>query len=381
MFITGGRRTPAREVNSILRLFSASGLAGQVLSSLGPLGNEKTGVFYGTAIPTGQGPNPIWNAGWGKAEGKVLSAGADSGLTAIAVAANFLKTGRIERALAGGADSYTRAPQIISARKGCTLFDEIAHDSAAIDAFWDWTSSYAAATVAEAQVKEYELVKESLDQYALESHELAARAHLSGRFVSQICPLTIDEGGITAHSDSLFSIDPLRAGRIFSALPCFYPSSLDETERTLTSENVAKPVDAAAFVELKAEPKTSDGSPVFELLDQTTVTLNWDDIALAPSIAVEKILFKHKLRPFDVRAFEVDEWLPVAPLVFLKRVRADRDKLNSLGGSIAFGNGLAANGARMLINLMSILAPGELGVAAGCSSGSQSTAVLIKRIQ
>ena len=95
------------------------------------------------------------------------------------------------------------------------------------------------------------------------------------------------------------------------------------------------------------------------------------------------MLARNRVDPERLAFIEIDESFAASPLILMKKLRIPREKVNAAGGSLVFGDGLGGSGPRMLIHLCELLKEdkGDLGVVVGYSSGSQSTALLVRKVK
>ena len=228
--------------------------------------------------------------------------------------------------------------------------------------------------------QKWEITREELDAFSLESHRRAARATAEGRLTSQILPIPVkDEEG----HESLFDRDEgIRADtsleKLASLKPAFKPDGL------ITAGNSSQISDGASAV-LIMERSVAERLGIKPRARFTAFALAGDNPILmltAPIPATEKVLRKAGLTIDQIDLVEINEAFASVVLAWKKATGADLARVNVNGGAVALGHPLGASGARLTIFLLNELerTGGRYGLQTICEGGGTANAMIIERI-
>ncbi|MEO7021056.1 MAG: thiolase family protein [Ktedonobacteraceae bacterium] len=228
--------------------------------------------------------------------------------------------------------------------------------------------------------QKWEITREELDAFSLESHRRAAQATAEGRFTSQILPIPVkDEEGKT----SLFDRDEgIRAEtsleKLASLKPAFKPDGL------ITAGNSSQISDGASAV-LIMERETAERLGLKPRARFTAFALAGDDPILmltAPIPATEKVLKKAGLTIDQIDLVEINEAFASVVLAWQKATGADLAKVNVNGGAVALGHPLGASGARIATMLLHEMerSGARYGLQTICEGGGTANAMIIEKM-
>jgi acetyl-CoA C-acetyltransferase len=268
-----------------------------------------------------------------------------SGLRAIALAADRIAAGRADLVVAGGFESMSNAPWILpDYRTGRRYGDVTLKDSMLYDSLWDVSLDVHMGEITEGLVEREGISREAQDEYALESHQRAADAIDSGRFDDEIVP--VDVGGETVETD-----EGPRPDSTLSDLGSL-PTPFRE-DGTITPGNASKLSDGAGVALLAdAEAATDRGfEPMAELVDYAVVYRDPDRFNEAVGDVVAALLDRTGLEVDDVDAFWLNEAFAAQSVAVMDRHDIPREKLNPLGGAVAFGHPIGASGGMLATSL------------------------------
>jgi acetyl-CoA acetyltransferase family protein len=228
---------------------------------------------------------------------------------------------------------------------------------------------------AELIAEEYEIPRSELDQFALRSHRLAARATDEGRFEREIVPFAVN--GSTYVTDQ--GIRPDASPDALAGLkPVF------KEDGRLTAGTSSQISDGAAAVLMMSREKADQLGvlPRARILDQTTVGCDPVKMLEGPIPATARILERNGMTIGDIDRFEVNEAFASIVAAWERVHRPDMDRVNVRGGAIALGHPLGSSGARLITTLLHTLEDedAELGLATMCCGGGLGTGTLIQRI-
>src|SRR6266567_3677128 len=233
---------------------------------------------------------------------------------------------------------------------------------------------------AEMLAQKWEISREELDAFSLQSHQRTAQATAEGRFKSQIIPISVkNEDGIT----TLFERDEgIRADTSLQKLaglqPAFKPGGV------ITAGNSSQISDGASAV-LVMERATAERLGYRPRARFTAFSLAGDNpiyMLTAPIPATRKILAKTGLSIDQIDLVEINEAFASVVLAWQREIGADLNKVNVNGGAVAIGHPLGASGARLTTVLLHELerTDGRYGLQTICEGGGTANALILERI-
>lgn len=292
-----------------------------------------------------------------------------SGQQAIHFAAQAILSGDMDIVIAGGVESMTRIP-MGSTRQNSRWSEEL-------------TSRYEMihqGLSAERIAEKWGLSRLELDEFSLESHRRALMAQDEGRFDREIMPLeVILEDG----TKKLVTQDEgPRRGTSLEKLGTLKPAFTEDGK--IHAGNASQMSDGAAALLLMSREKAEELGlkPRFRVLARTVVGSDPTLMLTGPIEATKRVLNKSGLSIADMDTYEVNEAFAPVPMVWLRELGADPEKLNPNGGAIALGHPLGASGARLMITMMNELerTEGRYGLQAICEGGGMANATIIERL-
>jgi acetyl-CoA C-acetyltransferase len=306
-----------------------------------------------------------------------------SGLKAVMLASNAIKSEDGEVYLAGGVESMSRAPYLNdSIRTGNKYGHVTVRDSLQNDGLWCSIVDWGMGNAAEFIGRQLEVTRDEMDEFAYRSHQLAAKATAEGRFKAEISPVTIK----SRRGDQVIDTDePIRADTTLEALAALKPAF--EADGSVTAGNAPGMNDgAAALVVASRDYAEQHGhTPLARIVayGQAAVDPQW--IFYAPVKAIPVALERAGWTAEDVDLFEINEAFAsqvLADMRGLERqgINIPLEKVNVHGGAIALGHPLGASGARVLVTLIHALRDrgGKRGVAALCLGGGEAVAMAVE---
>ncbi len=226
----------------------------------------------------------------------------------------------------------------------------------------------------------WELSREDLDAYSLESHRRAARATAEGRFTSQIVPIQVkNEDGTTSEFVRDEGIRPdTSLEKLASLKPAFKPDGL------ITAGNSSQISDGAAAV-LIMERETAERlglKPRARFVSFSVAGADPIFMLTAPIPATQKALAKAGLTIDQIDLVEINEAFASVVLAWQHEIGADLSKVNVNGGAVAIGHPLGASGARLTTVLLHELERigGRYGLQTICEGGGMANGMVIERI-
>ncbi|HEX5782673.1 MAG TPA: thiolase family protein, partial [Solirubrobacteraceae bacterium] len=228
---------------------------------------------------------------------------------------------------------------------------------------------------AELIAERWEIPRSEMDELAVRSHRLAARATEEGRFERETIPFAVN--GSTYVSDQ--GIRPDTSLEALAGLkPAFKPDG------KVTAGNASQISDGAAGVLLMSADKAAElgVTPRAKIVDQTTVGVDPVMMLTGPIPATRKLLERNAMTIDDIDLMEVNEAFAPVVLAWQRELEPDMDRVNVNGGAMALGHPLGSTGARLMTTLLHELerSDKEVGLVTMCCGGGLGTGTLIQRI-
>src|SRR3954453_18484775 len=228
---------------------------------------------------------------------------------------------------------------------------------------------------AEMIAEEYEIPRSELDELAVRSHRLAAKATEEGKFEREMVAMKVN--GDTFMTDQ--GIRPDTSIEAVSQLkPVFKPDG------RITAANSSQISDGAAAVLLMSADKASELGlrPRARIVDQTTVGTDPVKMLEGPIPATAKLLKRNGITMDDIDYVEINEAFAPVVAAWKREHNPDMDRVNPRGGAMALGHPLGSTGARLITTLLHALEDDdkEVGLVTMCCGGGLGTGTIIQRI-
>jgi acetyl-CoA C-acetyltransferase len=303
-----------------------------------------------------------------------------SGMQAAIMAHDALAAGTADIIVAGGMESMTGAPYLMTKhRGGARIGHDTISDSMYLDGLEDaYTPGKLMGAFAEDSARAYQFTREEQDAYAIESLRRAVAAIEGGAFEAEITPVTVK----TRKGEEVVSRDeqPLKADP--DKIPTLKPAF--SKDGTITAANASSISDGAAALVLTRESVARElGLPIVARIVAHAAHAHEPGLfTTAPVPAMQKALKKAGWSVEDVDLFEVNEAFAVVAMIAARELGIPRDKLNVNGGATALGHPIGASGARILATLLSALKArgGKKGLASLCIGGGEATAMAVELV-
>jgi len=301
-----------------------------------------------------------------------------SGVQAIVSSYQSLMLGDADFALAGGAESMTRAPYIMpSARWGQKMGDATANDMLLGALTCPFGTGHMGIT-AENVAAEHNISREDQDAFALESQQRAARAIEAGYFESQITPVEVKVRRQLVE----FKVDEHPKATTMEALAGLRPAF--QKDGTVTAGNASGINDGgAAMVLARADAAEKAGlKPKARILGYAHAGVRPEVMGIGPVTAVQELMRRTGLTVNDFDVIESNEAFAAQALAVNKGLGLDPAKVNPNGGAIALGHPVGATGALITIKALYELERigGKRAIITMCIGGGQGIAIAIERL-
>lgn len=387
VYIVEAVRTPVGKYKGSLAGVRADHLGAHVLNALvtraGIRPEEVSDVLFGCVTQVGEqsaniARTALLGAGWPVTiPGLTIDRKCGSGEVAVHVGAGLIAAGSAEVVVAGGAENMSRVRMGGNREIYGEAFGWLAAER------YELTSQGEAA---ERVAEHWKLSRETLDAFAVRSHQKAAAAAEAGYFTREIAPVPVNDLKDKDWAEptvTLFSADEtIRPGTAAAKLATLKSSF--RPEGRLTAGNSSQISDGAAVLLLMSEAAVTrlGVTPKARIRAFTTVGSDPTLMLTGPIAATRRVLAQAGLSLADIDLYEVNEAFAPVPLMWQQELGADLEKLNVNGGAIALGHPLGASGARIMTSLLYELARrgGRYGLQAICCAGGMGTATIIERL-
>jgi acetyl-CoA C-acetyltransferase len=384
--IVSAKRTPIGAFQGVFGPVTAPQLGAAAIKGALEAAGVKPGeiqeVIMGNVLSAGLGQAPARQA--------ALSAGipisipavtinkmCGSGLKAVMMAADQIRTGDTEIAVAGGLESMTNAPYLLpKARGGYRMGHGEILDHMMLDGLTSPFDGKSMGCFADATAAKYNLTRAQQDAFATESVSRAMRALEAGDFDAEVTPVTVK----TRKGDVVVSRDETPATCDIQKIPSMKPVfTKDGTVTAASSSSISD--GAAALVLMSSAAAAARGlRPLARVLAYDSFSQEPEWFTLAPIGAIKKTLAKLGWRPNDPDIYEINEAFAVVTMAAMQAVDLDHSRVNVNGGACALGHPIGATGARILTTLVHALRRRgkKRGIASLCIGGGEAVSMAIE---
>ena len=386
--IASAARTPVGSFNGTLASLPAHEL-GKVaikaaLERAGVEPGDVSEVILGQILTAGQGQGPARQASiaagipvdtpaWG------MNQICGSGLRAVALGMQQIKSGDAAIVVAGGQESMSQAMHAAHMREGTKMGDVKFLDTMVKDGLWDAFNNYHMGTTAENVAKQWQITREEQDKFAVASQNKAEAAKKAGKFKDEIAPVTIKtKKGETVVDQDEYIKEGVTLEGIAKLRPAFDPK-----EGSVTAANASGINDGAAAVVLMTaeEAKKRGIKPLARIVSWAHAGVDPSIMGTGPIPASKKALDKAGWTIKDLDLIEANEAFAAQAISVNKGLGWDGDKVNVNGGAIAIGHPIGASGARILTTLLYEMKRrnAKKGLATLCIGGGMGVAMCVER--
>jgi acetyl-CoA acyltransferase len=331
-------------------------------------------VFWGCVSQIGEqtynvARNAVLAAGWPETvPGTTIDRQCGSSQQAVAFAAATVVSGQADVVVAGGVESMSRVPMGSSVGDGST-------GRPLGPRFMD---RYGVApnqgVGAEMVAQRWGFSRTRLDEYALASHERAAKAQADGAFDEEIVPVTTPDGTVVRADEGV------RTGGTLEKLAAL--KTPFQADGVISAGNASQISDGSAALLVTTSERARELG-LRPLVRVHTTVMSADDpvvMLTAPIPATTKVLQRSGLSIGDIGVFEVNEAFAPVPLAWQVETGADPERLNPRGGAIALGHPLGASGARIMTTLVHTMLAGgtRYGLQTMCEGGGMANATILE---
>ncbi|PSJ39583.1 acetyl-CoA C-acyltransferase [Allosphingosinicella deserti] len=380
-------RTPMGSFQGALAGASATelgaGAVGAAVARAGIAHEAIEKIYMGCVLPAGLGQAPARQAALKAGlpthiEATTVNKMCGSGMQAAIMAADTLAAGSADLIVAGGMESMSNAPYLMTKHRGGA---RIGHDKILDHMFFDgledaYEQGRLMGSFAEEAATEYQFTRAAQDDYAIASLSRAQKAQAEGWFAREIVAVEIagrKGATIVADDEQPAKGDP---SKIPSLKPAF------AKDGTITAANASSISDgAAALVITRQSVADRLGiTPVARIVAHAAHAHQPSRFTTAPVGAMQKALERAGWSVKDVDLFEVNEAFACVAMIAMQDLGIGHDIINVHGGATALGHPIGASGARVLATLLSALETHgqKRGLASLCIGGGEATAMAVE---
>jgi acetyl-CoA C-acetyltransferase len=302
-----------------------------------------------------------------------------SGVDAIALADQLIRAGEFDIVVAGGQESMTQAPHLLTkSREGYRFGEVTALDHMAYDGLFCAFDQTAMGASTEKYNSRYELTRQDQDEFAARSHQRAGEAAKNGIFAEEIAPVTVPQRkGDPKIVDTDEGVRPeVTAESLGKLRPAF------SSDGTITAGSASQISDGAAAVVVMSKAKAEELglSWLAEIGAHGVVAGPDSSLQEQPANAIRTACAKEGIDPADLDLVEINEAFAAVGVVSTRKLGIDPEKVNVNGGAIALGHPIGMSGARIALHLALELRRrgGGVGAAALCGGGGQGDALVVR---
>jgi acetyl-CoA C-acetyltransferase len=386
--LVSAQRTPIGAFQGVLAGATAPQLGAAAirgaLSAAGVAPADVQEVIMGCVLPAGLGQAPARQAAIAagipnNTPATTINKMCGSGLKAIMMAADQIRAGDVDIAVAGGLESMTNAPYLLpKARSGMRMGHGELLDHMFYDGLQSPFDGQLMGCFAENTAQKYGFSRADQDAFALESIRRAVHAVESGAFKAEVSPVTVKgrKGDTVVDKDETpFTVDVSKIPQLKAAF---------RKDGTVTAASSSSISDGAAAAVLMSDTaaRAKGLKPLARVLAYASYAHEPEWFTTAPVGAIKRTLEKLGWQAGDVDLYEVNEAFAAVTMAAMRDVGFDHARTNVNGGACALGHPVGATGARIVATLVHALKArgGKRGIASLCIGGGEATAIAIEML-
>lgn len=407
--IVGGARTPFLKANTAFAHLSPLDLTGSLLEaywSRASCSSDSVGEIVWSTVLHDPGISNVGREAILRSKlektinAHTISNNCISGLAALTVIADGIRSGRIKTGIAGGVESMSRPPLVFK-REAQEIFLKLFgarswqdrtrlmlrlrpnHFTPVPPSPREPSTGKTMGEHCELMAQEWGISREAQDVWACESHHAAHKSNADG-------------SGDIIETHGVATDNIIRGNTSVERLAKLSTVFDRSSNGSLTAGNSSALTDGASLVHLMDEKiAEKQGRPIHAFIEDVEFGAVYpqDGLLMAPVVALPRLLARNNLTVSDIDYFEIHEAFAAQVLCSLKawehgwskypecRIGSiPREKINVNGGSLAFGHPFAATGGRLVLNLARLLSQraGSRGVISVCAAGGMGACVLMR---
>jgi acetyl-CoA C-acetyltransferase len=386
--IVSAKRTPIGAFLGALSPLTAVQLGSAAIKAALEAGGVGAGdvqeVLMGCVLPANLGQAPARQAALGAGvpiatPSTTINKMCGSGMKAVMMAADQIRSGTADIVVAGGLESMSNAPYLLpKARTGYRMGPGEVVDHMMRDGLQSPFDGKSMGCFADATASRYGFTRAQQDAFAAESVRRAMQALQAGEFDVEVTPITVKgrKGETVVARDETPGTCDL--SKITTMKPAF---NKDGTVTAASSSSISD--GAAALVVMNAQSAAARGlKPLARIVAYASYAQEPEWFTLAPVGAIRKVLTQLNWKPHDADLYEINEAFAVVTMAAMRDIDIDHARVNVNGGACALGHPIGATGARILTTLLHALRRrgGKRGIGSLCIGGGEAVAVAVEMI-
>ncbi len=384
--IVSAKRTPIGAFLGVLSPLTAVQLGSAAIKgaveAAGIAAGDIQEVIMGCVLPANLGQAPARQAALGAGVPLAVPATTvnkmcGSGLKAVMMAADQIRSGTADVVVAGGLESMSNAPYLLpKARTGYRMGNGEVIDHMLRDGLQSPFDGKAMGSFADATAAKYNFTRAHQDAFATESVRRAMQALQAGEFDGEVTPVTVK----SRKGDTVVARDETPGACDISKIATMKPAfNKDGTVTAASSSSISD--GAAALVVMSAKAASAAGvKPLARIVAYASNAHEPEWFTTAPVGAIRKVLSQLGWKPHDADLYEINEAFAVVTMAAMHDIDIDHARVNVSGGACALGHPIGATGARILTTLVHGLRRrgGKRGIAALCIGGGEAVALAVE---
>jgi len=387
--ITSIARTPIGAMQGQFSSLSASQLGAVAVkaaverSGLKPEDVEE--AILGCVLPAGQGQAPARQAVLGAGLPKsthctTINKMCGSGMKAIMLAHDLLRSGTNKVMVAGGMESMTNAPYLLAkARGGYRYGHAQMYDHMALDGLEDaYEKGTAMGVYAERTAEKYGFTRQQQDEFAIASLTRARTASGDGSFAFELA--AVEVAGKAGTEKIARDETPFKA--VIEKIPTLKPAFKKDGTVTAASSSSISDGAAAAVLMAQSEAAKRGIKAIARIVGHASHARLPGEFTIAPVHAISALLEKTGWKAGDVDLWEINEAFAIVTMAAMKDHGLPHARVNVHGGACALGHPIGASGARITATLLGALKKtgGKRGIATLCIGGGEAVALAVEMV-
>jgi acetyl-CoA C-acetyltransferase len=388
--IVSGARTPIGRFNGGLSSFTGAQLGGfaieAALERAAITGDQVDYVVMGQVLQAGQGQitarQAAVNAGIPmNVPALTINKVCLSGLNAIYLADQMIRSGDADVVIAGGMESMTNAPYLLpDGRSGMRMGNSTAVDAMIHDGLWCAFDDSHMGDGTERDACNASISRATMDAFSAQSHERATAAQKDGLFDEEIIHVAVPQrSGDPVMIDTDEGVRPGTTSEGLGKLRAAFA-----TDGAVTAGNASQISDGGAAMVIMSQKAAADRgiTGLAEVVSYGMVSGPDTNLLTQPSRAILQALGKADLDVSDISLFELNEAFAAVGLAASADLGISDDIVNVNGGAVALGHPIGMSGSRLALTLIHELRRrgGGLGAAALCGGGGQGDALILRTL-
>src|SRR5215469_2295390 len=386
--ILSAKRTPIGAFLGALSPLSAVQLGSAAiraaLETAGVSAADIQEVIMGCVLPANLGQAPARQAALGAGvpiavPATTINKMCGSGLKAVMMAADQIRSGTAQIVVAGGLESMSNAPYMLpKARTGYRMGHGEVIDHMLRDGLQSPFDGKSMGCFADSTASKYNFTRAQQDAFAAESVRRATVALQAGEFDVEVTPLTVK----SRKGETVIARDETPGTCDVNKIPAMKPAfNKDGTVTAASSSSISD--GAAALVVMDAQAAAARGlKPLARIVAYASHAQEPEWFTTAPVGAIRKVLGQLGWKPHDADLYEINEAFAVVAMAAMRDIDIDPARVNVNGGACALGHPIGATGARILTTLVHSLRRrgGKRGIAALCIGGGEAVALAVEML-